>query len=394
MTLRLVDLEAQQRTLAPELGPRLAGMLERTDWILGDEVEAFEREFADYCESRFAIGTDSGMSALELTLRAMGIGVGDEVITAANTFIATALAISHTGAKPVLVDVEPETHTLSPPLVERAITRRTKAIVPVHLYGHPAEMEAILGIADEHGLRVVEDACQAHGARYQRRRVGSLGHAAAFSFYPAKNLGAFGDGGAIVTSDADLAHSVRMLRDYGQSAKYMHDVKGFNRRLDTMQAAVLRVKLRRLDSWNERRRTRAALYSHLLSDASVVTPSASNGVEPVWHLYVIRTTGRDRLRQVLSESGIETGIHYPVPIHQQPAYRDLNYVMGSFPVAERFASEILSLPMYPELDDLSIARVASAIHERTALDEPGGPSQAGGTHATQGPSCSRKTASH
>src|SRR5262245_20171550 len=370
MTLRLVDLEAQQEALAPELAPRLAGMLERTDWILGDEVDAFEREFADYCESRFAIGTDSGMSALELALPAMGIGVGDALITAANTFIATALAISHTGARPVLVDVELKTHAMSPPLVERAITRRTKAIVPVHLYGHPAEMEAILGIADDHGLQVVEDACQAHGARYQGKRVGSLGHAAAFSFYPAKNLGAFGDGGAMVTGDADIADSVRMLRDYGQSAKYKHDVKGFNRRLDTMQAAVLRVKLRRLDSWNERRRSRAALYSNLLSDAPVVTPSASNGVEHVWHLYVVRAAGRDRLRQALLESGIETGIHYPVPIHQQPAYRDLGHSPGSFPVSEKLAGEILSLPMYPELDDLAVARVASSIHELAADRNP------------------------
>jgi dTDP-4-amino-4,6-dideoxygalactose transaminase len=369
MTVRLVDLEAQQRTLAPELGPRLAGMLKRTDWILGDEVEAFEREFADYCQTRFAIGTDSGMSALELTLRAMGIGAGDEVITAANTFIATALAISHAGAKPVLVDVEPETYALNPPLVERAVTSRTKAIVPVHLYGHPAEMDAILEIADEHGLRVLEDACQAHGARYQGRRAGSLGDAAAFSFYPAKNLGAFGDGGAIVTGDADLADSVRMLRDYGQSAKHMHDVKGFNRRLDTMQAAVLRVKLRRLDSWNELRRTRAALYSNLLSDAPVVTPSASKGIEHVWHLYVIRTTARDRLKQALSENGIETGIHYPVPIHQQPAYRDLGRPPGSFPVTEKLAGEILSLPMYPEIDDLAVARVAAAVHEATSGPE-------------------------
>jgi dTDP-4-amino-4,6-dideoxygalactose transaminase len=398
MTLRLVDLEAQQKALAPELQLRLAAMLERTDWILGEEVEAFEREFAEYCETRFAIGTDSGMSALELGLRALGVGAGDEVITAANTFIATALAVSHTGARPVLVDIDPETYTISPQLIERAITRQTKAIVPVHLYGHPADMAAIRRIADDHGLHVIEDACQAHGARYDGRRVGSLGHAAAFSFYPAKNLGAFGDGGAIVTDNAKLANSVRMLRDYGQSAKHMHEVKGFNRRLDTMQAAVLRVKLRRLDAWNELRRTRAALYSQLLSNAPVVTPSASDRVEHVWHLYVIRAAGRDRLKQALSECGIETGIHYPVPVHQQPAYRDLRCAIGSFPVTERYADEILSLPMYPELDELRIARVAAAIHERTAArdkrfsDRPIGSSEADGAHLTVGP-CSRKTAS-
>jgi dTDP-4-amino-4,6-dideoxygalactose transaminase len=363
--LPLVDLRAQQKALSDELVRTLTTMLARTDWILGEELDAFEGEFADYCGTRYAIGTDSGMSALELALRASHVGPGDEVITAANTFIATALAISHAGARPVLVDVDPRTHTMSPSLVEAAITRRTKAIVPVHLYGHPADMAGMVQIAEDRGLLVLEDACQAHGARLEGRRVGSIGHAGAFSFYPAKNLGALGDGGALVTDDEELADAVRTLRDYGQRAKYEHVVKGFNRRLDTMQAAILRVKLRRLDEWNEQRRTRAALYSRLLSNADVAVPHTAEGVEHVWHLYVIRAAERDRLRATLADDGIQTGIHYPIPIHRQPAYRDLGYLLGSFPVTERCAEEILSLPMYPELDDVGVARVAAAVAEHS-----------------------------
>jgi dTDP-4-amino-4,6-dideoxygalactose transaminase len=336
---------------------------------MGDELELFEREFADYCETRYAVGTDSGMSALELALRAAGIRAGDEVITAANTFVATALAISHSGGRPVLVDVDEQTYTMSPRLFEQAITERTKAVVPVHLFGHPADMEAITAVAAEHGLLVIEDACQAHGARLRGRRVGSLGHAAAFSFYPAKNLGAFGDGGALVTDDDEIAASVRTLRDYGQRAKYEHVVKGFNRRLDTLQASILRVKLKRLDEWNAKRRSHAALYSRLLAGTSVVTPEAAPNVEAVWHLYVVRVSARDRVQGLLRQQEIQTGIHYPAPIHRQPAYRDLAYPVGSLPVAERYATEILSLPMYPELGDVAIARVAGALDEATSALE-------------------------
>ncbi len=371
MHLPLVDLGAQQKALADELVPKLTALLDRTDWILGEELSAFECEFADFCGTRYAIGTDSGMSALELALRAFGVGPGDEVITAANTFVATALAVSHTGARPVLVDVDPDTYTMSPPLVEEAITRRTRAIIPVHLYGHPVEMAPIMEIAEEHELLVLEDACQAHGARVDGKRVGSIGHAGAFSFYPAKNLGALGDGGALVTDDEELADAVRTLRDYGQRAKYEHVVKGFNRRLDTLQAAILRVKLRRLEEWNDRRRTRAALYSRVLADARVVVPRPAEAVEPVWHLYVIRAAARDRLRATLAADGVQTGIHYPIPIHRQPAYRDLGYPRGAFPVTERYAEEILSLPMYPELDDVAVARVAATVveHETSSLDD-------------------------
>jgi dTDP-4-amino-4,6-dideoxygalactose transaminase len=368
-SLPLVDLASQQKMLAPELLATFASLIERTDWILGDELELFEREFADYCETRHAVGTDSGMSALELALRATGIGPGDEVITAANTFVATALAISHSGARPVLVDTDEQTYTMSPPLLEEAITERTKAVVPVHLYGHPADMRAIMSIAEEHGLLVIEDACQAHGARLDGRRVGSLARAAAFSFYPAKNLGAFGDGGALVTDDDEIAASARTLRDYGQSAKYQHVVKGFNRRLDTIQAAILRMKLERLDDWNAQRRSHAALYTRLLASTSVVTPGPSPSAEPVWHLYVVRVHARDRVQAALREQGIQTGIHYPIPVHLQPAYWDLGYPVGSFPVTERCADEVLSLPMYPELDEISIARVAGALEEATSASQ-------------------------
>ncbi len=362
-----VDLGAQQRTVAPELEGVVRSMFERTDWILGPELERFEGEFAALCEAEHAIGTDCGLSALELILRAVGIGPGDEVVTAANTFIATALAISHSGATPVLVDVDSHTANLDPVALERAIGPQTKAVVAVHLYGHPADMDEVRRVADRHGLLVVEDACQAHGARYRGRRAGSLGDAAAFSFYPSKNLGAFGDGGAVVTSDGGLAGAVRTLRDYGQRRKHEHVVKGFNHRLDTLQAALLRVKLRHLDTWNARRREHAAAYTELLEGAGVTPPLPAPDVEPVWHLYVIEVDGRDRLRAALGQRGIETGIHYPVPIHLQPAYADLGLGPGSFPVAERRAARMLSLPMFPELEPGAVKDVAESILEQLAM---------------------------
>jgi dTDP-4-amino-4,6-dideoxygalactose transaminase len=358
-----VDLWAQQAQLASELKPVLLGMLERTDWVLGSELESFEHEFADYCGVDHAVGTDSGLSALELVMRASGIGPGDEVITAANTFIATVLAISHAGASPELVDIDPHTDNLDPAQLERAITPRTKAVIPVHLYGHPAEMDAIRTVADVHGLLVIEDACQAHGARYHGRPAGSLGHAAAFSFYPAKNLGAFGDGGAVVTDNPELAESVRTLRDYGQRRKYHHVAKGFNRRLDTLQAAVLRVKLRHLDGWNDRRRQHAAAYTELLKGTGLSLPQVADGVDPVWHLYVVRASGRDALRSALADHGVQSGLHYPVPVHLQPAYADLRRGRGSFPVTELHADELVSLPMYPELSEGHIDYVATTIRK-------------------------------
>ena len=361
MQVPFVDLAAEQAVIGDEVGDAVARVLQGTDWILGREVAAFEEEFARYCGTAYAVGTDSGLSALELALRAYGIGAGDEVVTAAHTFVATALAISHTGATPVLVDVDEKTHTIAPELLERAITKRTKAIIPVHLYGHPADMDAVLEIARAHGLVVIEDACQAHGARYDGVRVGSLADAGAFSFYPAKNLGAYGDGGILVTNDETVRDRVRMLRDYGQQEKYHHVVKGFNRRLDTLQAAVLRVKLRRLDERNAARRRHAELYSRLLAGTGAITPAVRDGVEHVWHLYVVRVAERAALRAFLADRGIATGLHYPIPVHLQAAYSDLGYAPGAFPVAEQLADEVLSLPMYAELTAAAIEHVAAAI---------------------------------
>lgn len=356
-----VDLAAQYSAIAEEINRASMSVMRKADFILGRDVALFEEEFADFCEARHAVGVDSGTSALELALRACGIGPGDEVITAANTFIATAFAISYCGATPVLVDIDPHAYTLDPAQLERAISPRTKAVIPVHLYGHPADMEAIGEIAARRGLVVIEDACQAHGARYKGKRVGSLGHAAAFSFYPAKNLGAYGDGGIVVTNDKQIAESIRMLRDYGQREKYHHILQGYNRRLDTLQAAVLRVKLRHLEAWNNLRRQHAALYTQLLTKSDLVLPREARYANSVWHLYVIRTQERDARKAALAEQGIAAGIHYPIPIHLQPAYRALGYEEGSFPITERYARQILSLPMYPELTPRLVEQVSKAI---------------------------------
>ena len=356
-----VDLAAQYSTIADEINETTSRIIQKADFILGREVRLFEEEFAAFSEARYAVGVDSGTSALELALRAYDIGPGDEVITAANSFIASALAISHAGATPVLVDVDPFTHTIDVTGIERAITSRTKAIIPVHLYGHPAHMDPIRKIAEQHGLIVIEDACQAHGARYKGRRAGSLGHAAAFSFYPGKNLGAYGDGGMVVTNDADIRKRLEMLRNYGQEEKYHHLTQGFNRRLDTLQAAVLRVKLKYLEKWNAARRWQAELYHRLLAGTALVLPSEAVGAQSVWHLYVIRTEHRDRLKEYLASRGIAAGIHYPVPIHLQPAYKNLGYKRGSFPVTEQYAQRILSLPMYAELTPELIEYVSKSI---------------------------------
>lgn len=355
--IAFVDLKAQYQSIQEDVRTGLEQVILRGDFILGSEVTALEKEFADYCEVAHAVAVDSGTTALELLLRAYAIGGGDEVITVTNTFIATAFAISYVGAQPVLVDCDPDYYTIDVDALEAAITPRTRAIIPVHLYGQPANMDAVMAIAMKHGLIVIEDACQAHGARYKGRRVGSLGHAAAFSFYPAKNLGGYGDGGMIVTDDPDIAHRVQMLRNYGQSKKYYHDVQGYNHRLDTLQAAVLRIKLRHLDDWNAMRQQHARLYGHLLANTPFVLPRMAPECEPVWHLYVIRAELRDELAAYLAEHGISTGIHYPIPIHLQKCYRNLHYAVGSFPIAEHYASEILSLPMFPELTDEAIRTV-------------------------------------
>ena len=357
----LLDLGAQYSSLKAEIDDAISRVLRASDFILGGELDLFEAEFAAFCEAKHCVGVDSGLSALELTLRALDIGPGEEVITAANTFIATALAISNAGAVPVLAEVDPETSNIDPDAVRSVITRKTRAIIPVHLYGRPADMDRIGEIAAQYGLALVEDGCQAHGARYNGKRVGSFGNAAAFSFYPGKNLGACGDGGAVVTGDYALAERLRLMRNYGQKKKYVHMEKGFNRRLDTLQAAILRVKLRHLDEWNSQRRQHARRYAELLSDASVVLPQQGSDEELVWHLYVVRSLQRDALKAHLESRGVMTGLHYPTPIHLQSAYSDAGYRKGDFPVCERLAQEILSLPMYPELTPEKLLRVADAI---------------------------------
>ncbi|MCC7451119.1 MAG: DegT/DnrJ/EryC1/StrS family aminotransferase [Anaerolineae bacterium] len=366
MNVPFVDLQAQHRPIMDEINRAIQHVIENAHFVLGEDVAAFESEFAAYCGTQYAIGVDSGLSGLELALRAYGVGAGDEVIVPANTFIATAAAVTFTGAKPVLVDIRPDTYNIDPDQIEAAITPRTKAIIPVHLYGIPADMDAIMAIAHRHNLIVIEDACQAHGAYYKGRRAGSMGHAAAFSFYPAKNLGATGDAGIVVTNDAPIANQIKAMRNCGQREKYYHITLPANHRLDTIQAAVLRIKLKHLDSWNTARQQHAAMFNELLRDSSVITPATPAGTQPVWHLYVIRTADRDELKDHLAKRGIGTGIHYPVPIHLQPYYETLGYRAGDFPVTERCAGQILSLPMFAELTPEAVAYVADAIKQFAA----------------------------
>ena len=361
MEIPLVNLSRQHEALRGEIRPALDRVVYDGDFILGREVAAFETEFAAYCGVKHCIGVGNGLDALTLILRGLGIGAGDEVITAANTFIATVLAIRQCGATPVLVDHDPDTYCLDVRKLAAAITARTRAIMPVHLYGHPAAMEVIQSIADEHGFLVIEDACQAHGARYRDRRCGSLGHAAAFSFYPGKNLGAMGDGGAVVTHDDTLAHWLRAARNYGSSEKYRHTVRGVNSRLDTMQAAVLRVKLAHLDEWNERRRAIARRYRERLADTDLVLPKEPGEGEHVYHLFVVRTPQRDGLREQLTRVGVSTGIHYPIPIHRQVAMA--RGCTSPLPLtnSERFCEELLSLPICPYLRDEEVDYIADQV---------------------------------
>jgi dTDP-4-amino-4,6-dideoxygalactose transaminase len=363
MDVPFVDLRAQHRALRGELNQAIQGVMERCDFALGEDVARFEEELAAFCGTRYAVGVDSGLSALELSLRAFGIGTGDEVIVPAHTFIATAAAVTFAGARPVLVDVDPATYNIDVSQAEAAITPRTRAIIPVHLYGLPAEMDAILALADGHDLVVIEDACQAHGARYRGQRVGSLGHAGTFSFYPTKNLGGCGDGGMVVTDDERVADWIRAARNCGQKEKYLHELAPFNHRLDTLQAAILRVKLRYLEEWIEGRRRNAALYTELLAGNGVVAPVEAPDSLHVYHLYVVRVPRRDELRAYLWErGGVGTGIHYPVPIHLQPFYADSGFHEGQFPVTERLCGEVLSLPMFPEMTEEQLASVVNAIN--------------------------------
>lgn len=363
MTIPLVDLKAQYTSVKPEIDAAIQRVIDNTSFILGKEVSEFEKNFAAFCRAQFCIGIDSGTAALHLALLLCDVKPGDEVITTTHTFIATAEVISVIGANPVFVDIDPRTYNIDPNKIERAITPRTKAIIPVHLYGQPAEMDAILEIARRHNLRVIEDAAQAHGAEYRGRRAGTMGDIACFSFYPGKNLGAYGDAGAIVTNNAELAERARMLRDHGRRAKYEHLIVGYGYRLDALQAAILGAKLPHLENWNARRRAIADYYTELLTNADVVTPYVPPYITPIYHIYAIRHAQRDELQKHLKARGIETGIHYPIPLHLQPVYANLGYKRGDFPHAEKAAHEVLSLPMYPELTDAQVEMIVQAVKE-------------------------------
>jgi dTDP-4-amino-4,6-dideoxygalactose transaminase len=363
-----LDLGAINDRHRPALEEAFRRVLDSGWYILGKELEAFEAEFAGYCEARHCIGVGNGLEALHLILRAYDIGPGDEVIVPANTYIATWLAASYAGARPVPVEPLPGSCNLDPERIEGAITPRTKAILAVHLYGQPADMDPICELARRHGLKVIEDAAQAHGARYRGRRTGALGDAAGFSFYPGKNLGALGDGGAVTTNDDTLAERLRELRNYGSKVKYHNDVKGYNSRLDELQAGFLREKLKALDGENACRSRLAALYSRLLAGCSLVLPEVPQWAEPAWHLYTVRTPRRDALQRYLSERGIGTMIHYPIPPHLQSAYSELGFGPGSFPVSEAIHNEILSLPLGPHLDEGQVSAVCSAILDFLAGD--------------------------
>ncbi len=363
MKIPFVDLQAQYKTIAPEVDAAIRGVLDRGDYILGEEVRLFEEDFARFIGVKNAVGVGSGLAALELALRAWDISAGDEVITAANTFIATALAILAVGARPVLVDMDPATFNINPAAIEAAVTSRTRAIMPVHLCGQSADMDPILAVAEKHHLLVIEDAAQAHGAIYGGRRAGSLGHAGAFSFYPGKNLGAYGDGGMVVTNDVAIAEKIRRLRNYGQRVKYEHTTVGTNSRLDTLQAAVLRVKLRHLDRWNAARAEHATAYNALLAEGPCKVPQTASNRTHIFHLYMVQVDNRNEVQRVLSERGIVTGIHYPIPVHLQEACAGLEYRRGDFPETENAAGRILSLPMYAELAPAQREYVAARLQE-------------------------------
>jgi dTDP-4-amino-4,6-dideoxygalactose transaminase len=361
MAIPFVDLNPQHRACRKELDAALCRVLDSGTYILGPEVEAFEAEYAAYCGAAHCVGVGSGLDAMHLALLAMDIGPGDEVIVPSLTYIATWLAVSHCGAQPVPVEPCEATCNLDPERVEAAITPRTRAIIPVHLYGLPVDLDPILAIARRHGLKVLEDAAQAHGAGYRGTRIGAHGDAVAWSFYPGKNLGALGDGGAVTTADARIAQRLYALRNYGSSTKYVHSVRGFNSRLDPLQAAVLRVKLPRLDTWNAERRDIATRYSAGLDGSGLELPSVPGWADPVWHLYVVRSEERDRLQQSLADAGIATGIHYPTPPHRQGAYAGLGLCPGSLPISEQIHAQVLSLPMYPGMTATQVDEVIAAI---------------------------------
>jgi len=362
MKVPFVDLKAPHVELRQELRDAFERVLDSGWYILGNEVNLFEKEFSEYCQSKHCVGVGNGLEALHLILRGYGIGEGDEVIVPSNTYIATWLAVSYAGASPVAVEPDPNTYNIDPTKIESSITSRTKAIIVVHLYGQPADMDPINQIAKKYKIKVIEDAAQAHGAKYKGNRVGSLADAAGFSFYPGKNLGALGDGGAVTTNDQNLAEKIRILSNYGSEIKYHNSLKGYNSRLDELQAAFLRVKLQKLDAWNYQRMKLAAAYLDQLKNTKVVSPFVPEWADPVWHLFVVRSGQRDILKNKLSDKDITTMIHYPIPPHLQPAYSELKLKNGSFPLAELIHREILSLPLWPNMSESQLKHVVSVVN--------------------------------
>ena len=364
MQVPFLDLRAQYKQIEQEVLPMMSEAMANGAFVGGPQVSDFEAEFAEFCEGKYCAGLASGTDALRFALMAVGVGQGDEVITVPHTFIATTEAVSQVGAKPVFVDIYPDTYNIDVSQIQGKINEKTKAIIPVHLYGQPADIDPILEIGQKYGISVIEDACQAHGAIYKGRKAGSLGAVGCFSFYPGKNLGAFGEGGAIVTQNEEIANKIRMIRDHGQEKKYFHQMEGYNGRLDAIQAGVLRIKLKRLDSWNRSRREHSALYSEIFSEIHGITiPVEADFARSVYHLYVILVDKRERLQEFLNSKGIATGLHYPLPLHLQQAYAHLGYKEGDFPVTEKVASRLLSLPMFPELTREQIDYVTSTIRE-------------------------------
>ena len=359
MMIPLVDLKAQYDSIKNEIDEAIQNVLNNTSFIMGEELKKFEEEFSKFCDVKYAIGVANGSDALILALRACGIGEGDEVITVPHTFISTTEAITHVGGKIIFVDIDSKTYTIDVSKIEEKINDRTKAIIPVHLYGQPADMDPIIRIAKKYNLKIIEDAAQAHGAEYKGKKVGSIGDVACFSFYPGKNLGAYGDAGMVVTNNEEIAEKIKLLRNHGRIIKkYEHEVEGYSSRLDNLQAAILMVKLRYLNKWNDMRRRNAKKYNELLNNiGEIIIPYEADYAKHVYHLYVIRTEGRDKLREELKQKGVATGIHYPIPLHLQPAYSYLGYNKGDFPISEECSQKILSLPMYAELSKEDINKI-------------------------------------
>jgi len=363
MNIAFVDLKRQYQSIKDEIDKAISDVISQTAFVGGPFLKSFETAFADFCKTKHSIGVGNGTDAIFIALKVLGIGQGDEVITAANSFIATSEAITWSGAKVVFVDIDPRTYNIDINQIEDKITKRTKAIVPVHLYGHPADMDPILELAKKYNLKVVEDAAQAHGAEYKGKRIGSIGDVGCFSFYPGKNLGAYGDGGAVVTNDQELAGRIRMMANHGRTEKYNHEVEGVNSRLDGLQAAILEVKLRHLPEWTERRRKNATLYNNYLADTHVITPVEIDNVKAVYHLYVVRVKKglRQNLQHHLKSKGISTGIHYPIALPNLKAYTYLHYAENDFPEATKASRDILSLPMFPELEETQISYICKMI---------------------------------